>query len=200
MDGDYLVRAGLSLESVTPQYLKGLRYLGLIAGDGQPTAIANELKVASSDAYPNKLLSVLKNSYTRIFEVVDPSTATKQNIEDAFRYEKPDGRRKRMVACFIALCEAAGVPVPDAERAKRGSDSRARTSPTRLAQPRKQKITIGVNSGARANKDSAELSRLGELPTSVKGVLAALPDVETPEDLENWLAAFKSIFLLAKKA
>lgn len=106
-------------DSLAPRTLQALRLLGLIDENGAPTSEFEALRLAPSDAFEAKLADVVREVYSPIFSHVDPTSATVEQIEDAFRGFTPAGQRARMVTLFTGLLTESGI-LPDVVRKKSG--------------------------------------------------------------------------------
>ncbi len=108
----------------------GLRFLGLIDGEGNRLEPFERLKRATTDEYPTILAEIVRNAYLPVFNIVDPAKDNEIKVADAFRQYEPAAQRERMVALFYALCEVANIVPPRVRRAVTQVDS---------AQPRPQR-------------------------------------------------------------
>jgi Family of unknown function (DUF5343) len=88
-----------------------LRLLELIDDDGNPTPNFIAFKQAPAAEYRQVFANLLIEAYAQIFAVLgrDLAGKTQTEIEDAFRTFKQASLRKRMVTCFIGLCQYAGI-------------------------------------------------------------------------------------------
>ena len=143
---------------------RGLQFLGLIDEQGFPTERATALKTAPSDQYHVVLDTVIRAAYKPIFEVLDPSNATRTQVDDAFRHVKPEAQRSRMVACFLGLCREAGISLKEPPqggrlpsdvrlirvRPRSSAPIRIRTKPTETEpEPRRVSLSeLGLQSAA----------------------------------------------------
>jgi hypothetical protein len=107
---DLVMRLSMG-EEVARRVVLSLRLLDLIDDEGQPTNNFVAFKQASSDEYQQVLRDQLYDAYAPVFAVLgkDLQTKTPAQVEDAFRKFRPDSLRKRMVTCFLGLCEYAGI-------------------------------------------------------------------------------------------
>jgi len=98
-------------EEISRRVVLSMKQLELIDDDGVPTANLETFKRASSADYKQLFGSYLLDVYSVVFSILgrDLSSKSAIEIEDAFRDLKPDSLRKRMVTCFIGLCEYAGI-------------------------------------------------------------------------------------------
>lgn len=115
---DTLQRMGVT-ESLSPRTAQALRLLGLTNDDGSPSDDFEALRKAPTDQVGPLLAALIRDVYAPVFEVVDPTTSTVQQIEDAFRGFKPPGQRGRMVTLFTGLMAYAGM-VDEAPKQKPG--------------------------------------------------------------------------------
>lgn len=124
---DTLQRMGIT-GSLAPRTVQALKLLDLLDEHGKSTEQFEVLRKAPSDAVGTELALLLRKVYGPVFEVVDPTTATVPQIEDAFRHFTPSGQRSRMVTLFTGLMAYAGmIKVPP----KQKPGPRAGTTPSR---------------------------------------------------------------------
>jgi len=184
---EWLSKIGLS-PNLAPANLRGLEFLGLIDAGGFPTDLAHLVRSAPSDQYPALLQKIVQDAYRPIFKVADPSTATRTQIDDAFRHEKPEAQRSRMVAFFLGLCREAGIAVKEAPQGGRPPKVLA----VRVGQPL-HRIT---RQGPRI-VSSAVTGR--PLDPALVGIVSKISELETSEELESWIAMFRAAFNFVKK-
>ncbi len=108
IDVPTLQRIGIS-ESLAPRTLQALRILDLIDDHGAPSDSFERLRKAPTSDYPAVLAEVVRQAYGPVFAVVDPTTASLEAIEDAFRHFVPTGQRARMVTLFTGLLAESGL-------------------------------------------------------------------------------------------
>jgi hypothetical protein len=103
-----LQRIGVS-DSLAPRTLQSLRLLGLVDDDGRPTDAFETLRKAATAEFHEVLESILRSAYSPVFAILDPTTASGEEVEDAFRHFVPSGQRSRMVTLFTGLLREAHV-------------------------------------------------------------------------------------------
>jgi len=108
LDRDLLLRIGVK-ESLAKRTLNSMRTLGLINEDGTPTTEFTTLINARPDQYQQALGDFLRLAYQHVFEVVDPATASGDELRNAFWGYEPRGQMDAMIRLFVALCEEAGI-------------------------------------------------------------------------------------------
>ena len=106
--------------------LQALAFLGLMEIDGSHTELFDRLNNAGEQdgEYRELLGEIIRNSYHRIFGIVDPAQDGDIAIHDAFRQFEPEAQRGRMVTFFLGMCEQAGIIEPRG-RERRAEGSRA---------------------------------------------------------------------------
>jgi hypothetical protein len=109
---EWFAKIGIAVPS-QPFAKRALVFLGLADGDGYTTDTARRLQTVPSDQYGTVLEEVVRAAYAPIFKVVNPTTASRTQVEDAFRGEKPEAQRPRMVALFLGLCREAGIALKE---------------------------------------------------------------------------------------
>jgi hypothetical protein len=121
-------------DEVARRVVLSLRQLDLIDGEGVPTESLVAFKKAPSDEYLQVFANHLYDVYASVFAVLgkDFSSKTPVQIEDAFRNFKPDSLRKRMVTCFLGLCQYAGI-IRDVPKGRPGPKASPSTMGVRSA-------------------------------------------------------------------
>jgi len=105
---ELLIRMGIT-ESLAPRTLQALKVLDLVDDSGQPTEAFEVLRRTPSAELPDRLAQHLRVEYAPVFEIMDPTQATNEEIGDAFRDFQPHGQRERMVTLFTGLMAEAGM-------------------------------------------------------------------------------------------
>jgi len=123
---EWLTKIGIK-ESLFLVNRKALQFLGLVDESSATTDTAKRLSLAPSDQYAAVLEEILRAAYGPIFAIVEPRTSSRVKIDDAFRGEKPESQRSRMVATFLGLCTEAGMPLKEPPQGGRAASS----APTR---------------------------------------------------------------------
>ena len=86
-----------------------IEFLGLIDEDGTATFQLQCVQEAMIDEYPGVLAGMIREAYGRVFEVVDPATASTAAITDAFACCRPAAQASRMGCLFRALAQEADL-------------------------------------------------------------------------------------------
>jgi hypothetical protein len=123
MDLQKLKSIGVT-DSLAPRTLASLTGLGFYDDKGQATQEFEALRVAPEADFKRQLAEILRKAYSPILEILDPQTATRTEIEDAFRSFEPPGMRPRMVQLFEGLMTFAGLR-PEGERTGGGTSTAA---------------------------------------------------------------------------
>jgi hypothetical protein len=124
---DWLRKIGIK-ESLIDANRRALTFLGLTDDSDNTTDTARRLAVVPSDQYASVLEEIVRAAYGPIFKLIDPRAATRTQIDDVFRGEKPESQRRRMVAFFLGLCGEAGMPLREPPQ---GGRTAAALSPKR---------------------------------------------------------------------
>ena len=170
--------------------LQALNFLGLIDEDGTQTELLNRLGRAgeANNEYKTTLEDIVRNSYERVFAIVDPAKNGDSAIKDAFRQFEPEAQRGRMIALFLGLCEEAGIVEPKTRQrtTQRTSVQRNRGRSTNQT-PRQPTINSTDAPIRRANDEDAEY-RL------VFAVMQQLPSDRqwSADRRQRWLAAVEA--------
>ena len=128
MDLPKLKSIGIT-DALAPRTLTSVIGLGFYDDKGQVTPEFEALRVAPEAEYKPQLGELLRKAYSPVLEILDPWTATRADIEDAFRNFEPPGMRPRMVQLFEGLMIFAGLR-PDSQRA-----SSSRSASQQAARP-----------------------------------------------------------------
>ena len=175
--------------------LQALSFLGFMDDDGAQTELFNRLGRAgeADDEYKTILQQTIRDSYARVFEIVDPSKDGETAINDAFRQFEPEAQRGRMVTLFLGMCELADI-VQSKPRERRSDNTRPTRAPTQPTRNHTLPTTTrhGANntpepSPRRANDDDTEY-------TLVFAVMRQLPSDRrwSGDRRQKWLAAVEA--------
>jgi hypothetical protein len=219
-DADYLRQLGIA-EGNIQRDLRALEFLGLTTG-GNPTRLAEQLQQAPENEWRSVLAATLQQAYRPIFQAADPRTHSRAEILDAFRTRRPVAQRGRMVVFFLGMCELAGLqpqepPVsrpgrtPASRTASRPALARAERSPSYdgslpFEEPAGATPAGATPSGAAGLSAPSALGYAapaavpvlppGSLHPALAGIIAAVPSIETLDDLKRWLASFEATFIM----
>jgi hypothetical protein len=196
INSDYLRQLGVT-EAIIPRASRALEFLGLTR-DGIPSDIAERIAVVPEAEWPAEFQGVLRTAYDEVFRVIDPETATRKAVDDAFRPMKPSGQRNRMVTLFLGLCQAAGFAVkePPYQRPGQGQPKREKVVKAKLV---KQKQDVPYSGQSFSIIERPALQPHGRLHPALVGIVATIPDIETRADLELWVTSFKATMELVKR-
>jgi hypothetical protein len=129
MDPQKLRSIGVT-EALAPRTLATLIALGFYDDKGQATQEFEALRLAPEADFKPQLGELLRQTYSPVLEILNPWTATRTEIEDAFRSYEPPGMRPRMVQLFEGLMIFAGLR-PESEHVKGGGRTgQSATKPT----------------------------------------------------------------------
>ena len=106
-------------EALAPRTLASLVGLGFYDDEGRITQEFEALRIAPEADFKPQFAELLRKAYSPVLEILDPWTATRTEIEDAFRSFDPPGMRPRMVQLFEGLTIFAGLK-PEAQRGAGG--------------------------------------------------------------------------------
>lgn len=202
VDADVLSRAGIS-DSLVPRTLQALKTLDLLTEDGRPSEVFEDIRLAPTAEYQQRLTKWLSSAYADTLSYVDPATDDEVAIRDAFRKYTPTGQQPRMVSLFIGLFTAAGViPSKQRQTTARASASGSAKSP-RLRSVGHAKSRSGADARPRsylgatpAHNPSRQHTASHGLPSALGGLLATLPPEGqgwTKEQRDKFMTAFPVI-------
>jgi hypothetical protein len=173
VDRHWFERIGLSANLAT-RNIHALRYLRLVDDGCCPTELAERLRVAPAPAFAATLEPIVRTAYARVWALCDPGRASRSQIEDAFRHERPDAQRVRMVGCFLGLCALAGI------------------RPAETAPPRRPAVVHRSPAGRPVRVDAPPPA-----PDGLATLLAKFPAFDpawTDSVKEKWFDAFARIY------
>jgi uncharacterized protein DUF5343 len=161
-----------------------LQYLGLIDEEGKQTKELKNLAKASTADYPSVLAEILRNGYSRIFEIVNPAKANEVEILDAFRGFEPASQWKRMGNLFIGLCQEAKIIAGEPATSDKPTETKKvikNSQSSNNARPKTQKF-YGGQSGWYSD---------------LQNIFDKLPDRNNPtwssDTKQKWLKALESM-------
>jgi len=97
---------------VQSQLLTGMRFLGLINGDGKPTQAMHALAVKDEEARKSALAALLRERYANLFSL-DLTKATPQELaeEMARSYAVGGDTKERAIRFFLSAVSYVGIPI-----------------------------------------------------------------------------------------
>lgn len=178
--------------------LQALRFLNLIDDDGSHTKGFDRLAQAgeSGGEYRELLAEIVRSSYHRVFEIVDPSQDHEAAIHDAFRLFQPEAQRSRMVALFLGLCEQASI----SERRTRERSPEAVARQRLASPPRRRRAAPHPQRTVQHSATANELAgprQVQSQDTDYRAIFAVfqqLPEQRqwTSERRQRWLSAIEA--------
>ena len=139
LTADVLQQVGVSTSLYSPVF-RALLFLGLVDDSGMKTAKFENIRRSASNDFAATLADIVRQAYSPIFLIADPSQDDLTAISDAFRRYDPANQRDRMVRLFIGLCEEAEIIQPGTHQIKV-----TRKPKTSSSQPRPQKESAPPN-------------------------------------------------------
>lgn len=193
LDRSYLSNLPGGAQSILMTSCRGL---GLVADDGTPTSLFEQLVAASEDERKKIVEGILRRHYEGPLSL--SARATQQQLEDEFRKLNVSGSTlRKAIGFFLNAAKFAEVPVSSNFKLPKANRGNAR----------KRKDSDGSNgeSGETQREprgESANDVALAGLPTLVRGLIERLPaDGEewTAEESTQWLELAELTFPFAYK-
>lgn len=192
---EWMTKIGLSPNLFTLN-LRALQFLGLVDESGYPTDAARRLRTAPSDEYHKVLEQIVRSAYKPIFEVVEPTTASRTQVDDAFRHEKPEAQRARMVAFFLGMCREAGITLQEAPVGGRPSKAQGKRVGRKTAPKEQAPVT---DSSIITTPLALPPAPTRSLDPALVGIVGKIGELETKADLDAWVEMFRAAFNFVKK-
>jgi hypothetical protein len=125
IDLNTLQRIGVT-EALAPRTLQSLILLDFYDVKGQVQPAFDTLRKVGEPEFKPKLAELLQEAYAEILTVLDPATATFDDVENAFRGFEPTGQLGRMVQLFIGLFRFVDL-MPKPTKPQRSKESASGT-------------------------------------------------------------------------
>jgi len=199
VDADFLGQLGIG-DGMVNRTIRALEFLGFTKPDeeGEPTSLLEQYIVSSDEDAQALLREAVASSYDLIFRAVHPETADRTAIHTAFKPMKPQGQWTRMVTLFLGLCKAAGMTVKDPPNNRPGKTEGSRVLRRDPSKP-KPKIISRKERPTAETQLALPQGPSRALDPALVGIMGKIPDLETAEDLEAWIAMFRAAFSFVKK-
>ena len=169
VDAEYLRDASIP-DGTNARTLFALRFLGLVAETGEPTAALRSVATSTDEEYQATLAKLIREAYDEVFVSVDPAQDTQANIVNFFRRYTPASQRDRMVVFFLGICREAGIPTLDVPRQRPSNAPQGRKPTPRAATP--------ASTPSAGNKSAAPLvTPAPSLDPTLDGLVRSLPAV-----------------------
>jgi hypothetical protein len=190
VDVEYLRDAGVG-EGTLGRTLFALRFLDLVADDGQPSQALRSIHTSTDEEYRTILSGLVREAYAEVFNSIDPAEDSQDRIFNFFRRYTPASQRKRMVIFFLGMCAEAGIPTMDTPRQRAMQEARS-ASATRT--PRAPAATQPQQRPPRGRTPPPPPPPTDVHP-ALLGLIQSLPAPGQPlsrERRENWIAMAKA--------
>jgi hypothetical protein len=158
---DRSVFAGMAW-SIQNQLFAGMRFLGLITGESDPTQLLEDLVTGSEEERKQKLKAILEDRYAAIFALdLMKTTPIQLSLKMGEQYQVSGDTRDRAVRFFLAAVNYVGIPISPLFRSKKnGGPSlpgrkrvlRVRRDPLPVASPPKEEREIPAAGTAKSVK------------------------------------------------
>jgi hypothetical protein len=98
--------------NVQTQLFAGMKFLGLLVGDDQPTPLLNDLVSGSEEERKPKLKKVIEDSYSELI-AIDLTKATKAHFEEKLGelYSVTGDTRVKAARFFLSAASYTGIPL-----------------------------------------------------------------------------------------
>jgi len=177
IDVEYLRDAGIP-EGTLTRTLFAMRFLGLLTEAGEPSSSLRAIHTATEEEYRTILAGLIRQAYSEVFNVVDPSEDTQERILNVFRRYSPASQRVRMVIFFLGMCQEAGISTLDTPRQRAMTGGAAARPAARRtpgpARERNQQQGRGQAGGDTRRNDQAQI------PPALEGLIRSLPSAGSP--------------------
>ncbi len=182
VDGEYLRDAGIP-DGTNSRTLFALRFLGLVDGD-LPSAALRSIAVSTDEEYQAILSGLVRDAYSEVFEVIDPTQDAQDRIINFFRRYTPASQRGRMVVFFLGMCREAGIATLDAPRQRTSGASQGRTS------QRQSPARTPRRESRPSRSEDESVGGLGQMDPALQMLVRSLPPVGSPlpeDKRKQWL-------------
>jgi hypothetical protein len=98
--------------NVQTQLFAGMRFLGLLRGEDEPTEVLNDLVSGSEEEQKAKLKKVIQNSYSELL-AIDLTKATRAHFEEKLGelYSASGDTRIKAARFFVSAASYTGIPL-----------------------------------------------------------------------------------------
>lgn len=171
-----LLRDGHS-QVTSSRLLGAMQFFSLTDESGKTTPEFGRIAKLDDQGFREALKNMIQVSYKDIFDNANPSSSTKEQIEEAFRGNEPASQHYRMMVFFLGLCRQANISVFASRRSRQaGPENRNRR-------------------GAGGASSAVEPPALSNL--MIRGLMLRLPKEGTSVSVErkdHWLDTMRHIF------
>ena len=196
IDVPFMTQLGIG-EPMAYRVLRALEFLGFTSAEdeGAPSPLLEQYVVSGEDDARSLLQEAVRKSYAGIFHAANPETESREKVLIAFKVMRPQSQWGRMVTFFLVICKAAGIEVKEPPKDRPGKLETPKSRSERKAQRAKAKTPISTTSSALALPPAPSRT----LDPALVGVISKVADLETEQDLDAWIAAFRATFCFVKK-
>jgi hypothetical protein len=160
---DDLIRIGVK-ESLVNRTMSSLRLLELIEEDGSPSVALARLTKSRPDEYKADFASHLRSVYSEVFTILDPASASAQEIQNAFWGYVPKGQMDAIIRLFLGLCAYAGLIAEEARPVVQATKPRKPERRSPVATPVRDRSGTGPRSGSASRQSTSSTTPAPPLP------------------------------------
>lgn len=141
----------LKINQIAPgneaKVLVGLRFLGIIDKDGNPTELIDSLRTLNEDEFREALREIINKAYADLFDRLVLEKALFTDLVTYFMqvYGMSEAVAEQAAHCFIFFCHESGIPLPEGLTVKTKeeiSQPMKRVRRERVAKPEKHEVEV----------------------------------------------------------
>jgi len=127
--------------------LVGLRFLGIIDENGNPTELIDTLRTLNEDEFRKSLREIVNKAYADLFDKLVLEKASFTDLVTYFMqvYDMSEAVAEQAAHCFIFFCHESGISLPESLTIKtkeKISQPTKRARKERMAKPEKHEVDV----------------------------------------------------------